>query len=132
MISCRCCVSLQVNASNLYIRVVTYDLPAGLKHQLALYLVFLLALDVLQYQYCDMYGLNPEVFTRFWLMCRMLYMNSSAMLLKYYVGLVRAQALRLAQALPLATQVSISPTAHAAHAARVDDTCSVSCWVDAA
>lgn len=31
-------------------------------------------------------------------------MNSSAMLLKYYVGLVQVQALRLAQALPLATQ----------------------------
>ena len=41
-------------------------------------------------------------------------MNSSAMLLKYYVGLVQVQALRLAQALPLATQVSISPAAHAA------------------
>ena len=59
-------------------------------------------------------------------------MNSNAMLLKYYVGLVQAQALRLAQDLPLATQVSISPAAHAAHAARFDDTCSVSCWIDAA
>ncbi len=56
-------------------------------------------------------------------------MNSSAMLLKYYVGLVQVQALRLGQALPLATQVSISPAAHAAH---FDDTYSVSYWVDAA
>ena len=59
-------------------------------------------------------------------------MNSNAMLLKYYAGLVQVQALRLAQALPLATQVSISPAAHAANAARFDDTCSVSYWVDAA
>ena len=38
----------------------------------------------------------------------MLYMNSSAMLLKYYVGLVQVQVLRLALALPLATQVRAS------------------------
>ncbi len=126
-----CYVSLQVNASNLCISVVTHGMP-GLKHQLALYLVFPLVLDVLQCDYRDMYGLNPEVFTHFWLICRMLYMNSSVTLLKYYVGPVQGQALRLVQALPLATQVSISPAAHAANAARFYDTCSVSCWVDAA
>ena len=59
-------------------------------------------------------------------------MNSNATLPKYYVGLVQGQALRLVQALALATQVSISPAAHAADAARFYDTCSASYWVDAA
>ncbi len=58
-------------------------------------------------------------------------MNSSGMLLKYYVGPVQGQALRLAQALPQATQVSISPAAHAVYAVRFD-TCSMSCLVDVA